>query len=162
MGQFIDALYQILDAREECGTTVIAVHHTGHDKSRARGSSALPAGVDSVFITESVDPHTLITMRSVKRKDGPPPAPVSMHLVESGDSVVIEEVECPLESAEKFGDRAQALLDWLSENAWDNTRNTATALGMSKSTLDRLVRDMVGQGRLDKTPGGKPKLPLSH
>ena len=170
MGQFIDALYKLRDARAECGTTVIVVHHTGHDKSRARGSSALPAGVDCAFITESDDPHTLITMRSVKRKDGPPPAPVSMHLAEVGDSVVIEEVESPFAEAYKSGadhakvraDGEQALIDWLSQNEWDNYRDTAVALKTSKSGLERLVKALVGQGRLVKGPGGKPEVPLSQ
>ncbi len=170
MGQFIDALYKLRDAREECGTTVIVVHHTGHEKSRARGSSALPAGVDCAFITEADDPHTLITMKSVKRKDGPPPAPVSMHLAEVGDSVVIEEVESEFAEAYKSGadhakvraDKEKALVDWLSQNKCPSVRDTAKALGMSKSALDRLIRDMVGQGRLVKGPGGKPEVPLSH
>jgi hypothetical protein len=170
MGQFIDALYKLRDAREECGTTVIVVHHTGHEKSRARGSSALPAGVDCAFITEADDPHTLVTLRSVKRKDGPPPAPVSMHLAEVGDSVVIEEVESEFAEAYKAGadhakvraDKEQALLDWLSQNEWPTERAVAQTLGMPRSSLQRLVQDLVGQGRVVKGPGGKPQLPMAQ
>ena len=82
MGLFVDALYKVRDAREECGTTVLVVHHTGYDKSRARGSSALQAGVDNVYQVNALgdDPHTLFTLTSTKRKDGPVPADRALKL----------------------------------------------------------------------------------
>lgn len=52
--------------------TVFLVHHTGHDKSRARGSSSLLAGVDfefSVSLVMSEEPEPV-------DKKAPPPEPV--------------------------------------------------------------------------------------
>ena len=48
MGQFIDGLYKLRDAREEGGTTVLVVHHTGYDTSRARAARpSRPASITS-------------------------------------------------------------------------------------------------------------------
>lgn len=93
MGLFVDALYKIRDAREECGTTVLVVHHTGYHKSRARGSSALQAGVDNVYQVLALgdDPHTLFTLAATKRKDGPALADRALKLEVVGASCVVAE-----------------------------------------------------------------------
>ena len=68
MGMFIDALYRIREATGD--GTALALHHTGKDKTTIRGSSALEAGVDTIYQTEG--DHTGITLKRTKRKDGPP------------------------------------------------------------------------------------------
>jgi hypothetical protein len=67
MGIAVDALYRLRSATGD-GTVVVA-HHTGKDRSTIRGSSALEAGVDTVYTTEG-DPR-LMKMSRTKRKDGP-------------------------------------------------------------------------------------------
>jgi hypothetical protein len=68
MGLFVDALYRVREAT--AGGAVLALHHTGKDKTTIRGSSALEAGVDTVYQTEG--DHTGISLTRSKRKDGPP------------------------------------------------------------------------------------------
>ncbi len=67
MGIAVDALYRLRDATN--GGTVVVAHHTGKDRSTVRGSSALEAGVDTVYTTEG--DARLMKMTRTKRKDGP-------------------------------------------------------------------------------------------
>lgn len=68
MGMVVESLYALREAMGPEGS-VLAVHHTGKDKSTVRGSSALESGVDTVYVTEG-DPYNL-TLRRTKRKEGP-------------------------------------------------------------------------------------------
>lgn len=65
MGSAVASLYALQEASEG---TVLAIHHTGKDKSTIRGSSALESGVDTVYTTEG-DSESLKLSRT-KRKDG--------------------------------------------------------------------------------------------
>jgi len=96
MGVAIAAAYRLRDAIEENYTTVLIVHHTGYNTGRARGSSAIAAGVDNVFDVNAYDPHDAITLSCSKRKDGEPPADMSLYLEQvallgGGTSCVVEQ-----------------------------------------------------------------------
>ncbi len=67
MGIAVDALYWVRNATGS--GTVVAAHHTGKDRATIRGSSALEAGVDTVYTTEG--DARLMKMSRTKRKDGP-------------------------------------------------------------------------------------------
>ncbi|RFU23030.1 AAA family ATPase [Geodermatophilus marinus] len=67
MGIAVDALYRLRDATGD--GTVVVLHHTGKDRATVRGSSALEAGVDTVYQTEG-DARCMRLSRT-KRKDGP-------------------------------------------------------------------------------------------
>lgn len=69
MGMVIDSLYRLRDDAD--GGTVLAVHHTGKDRSTVRGSSAVEAGVDTVYQIEG--DAGLLKLSRTKRKDGPTP-----------------------------------------------------------------------------------------
>ena len=67
--------------RMATGAAVSAVHHCGHgEKSRARGNSSLPSGLDFCYRVERagdcVD-NFVTTLTTEKCKDGEPPKPVS-------------------------------------------------------------------------------------
>ena len=74
MNRFVSSIDRYL--REEFGSAIVLVHHTGHDAaSRARGSSVLPAAVDwSYQVTrEDDDEHTmLLDFEQTLIKDGKP------------------------------------------------------------------------------------------
>jgi predicted ATP-dependent serine protease len=89
MGLVIAALYKIRDAIEENGTSVLVVHHTGYDTKRARGSSAIVAGVDSVYDLNADDPRDMIRIQCSKRKDGEPPHQMLVRLKEVGTSCIV-------------------------------------------------------------------------
>ena len=67
MGLFIQAADELRRAME--AGTVLLVHHTGKDKATVRGSSAVEAAMDTVYVTEGGD--GLVRLRRTKRKDGP-------------------------------------------------------------------------------------------
>ena len=80
MRPFIRACYDLRDAREECGTTVLIVHHFGKNQSRgARGTSALPSDTD-VNLEMYRDDEGRITLHADKLKDAELPADVGLRL----------------------------------------------------------------------------------
>ncbi len=63
------------------GSAVLIVHHTGHgDKGRARGSSALHAAMDAVYMVEKGDDE-IVRLSNAKAKDFEPPAPMAFRIV---------------------------------------------------------------------------------
>lgn len=55
--------------RRTSGATVALVHHTGKDKATVRGSSALEAAADTVYVTEGDEAD--LRLSRTKRKEGP-------------------------------------------------------------------------------------------
>jgi RecA-family ATPase len=63
------------------GSAVLIVHHTGHgDKGRARGSSALHAAMDAVYLVEKGEDE-IVRITNAKAKDFEPPAPMAFKIV---------------------------------------------------------------------------------
>lgn len=89
MGLAVDALYEIREATGD-GGTVTAIHHTGKDKTTVRGSSALEAGVDTVY--QTTGDARLIQLQRTKRKDGPVEDTLRLTLNPVLDSVVVSAV----------------------------------------------------------------------
>jgi len=85
MGMAVDSLYTIREATGD--GTVLAVHHTGKDRSTIRGSSALEAGVDTIYTTEG--DARLIQLTRTKRKDGPLEDRMQLKLDPALESVVV-------------------------------------------------------------------------
>lgn len=76
MGVFIARMAKL---RDDFGISVWAVHHTGHgDQSRARGSSALRAGMDAEFIIKKNGSNLM--MIGTKMKEADLPQPIKMKL----------------------------------------------------------------------------------
>ena len=62
---------------------VLIVHHTGQkEKDRARGSYALPAGVDTMYRANRMGESMEVTLTNTKMKDGRPPEPMIFEAVE--------------------------------------------------------------------------------
>lgn len=63
--------------RDQLGCAVILLHHSGkNEDAGARGSSALPAGMDAIFQVTRTPETTAVLMRCEKMKDEDEPAPV--------------------------------------------------------------------------------------
>ncbi|WP_185292566.1 AAA family ATPase [Mycolicibacterium litorale] len=71
MGTVVDRLYHLLDKTPDRRGVILGVHHTGKDGKTLRGSSALDAGVDTVYA--AVREGSTVTLSREKRKDGPEP-----------------------------------------------------------------------------------------
>ena len=72
MGIIVENLYRLLAATPGGRGTILLLHHTGKDGLTIRGSSALEAGFDTVYLTRRDDEDDkLIHLERIKRKDGP-------------------------------------------------------------------------------------------
>jgi RecA/RadA recombinase len=90
MAAFISGIGKV-QARYGCAA--IVVHHTGHDETRARGSSALKAAADMEFRVEQSG--QMITLTCTKAKDAEEPSHIYLRrtivpLLDGGTSCVIE------------------------------------------------------------------------
>jgi hypothetical protein len=148
MGQVVDVLYRLRD--ETADGTVGAVHHTGKDRSTVRGSSAIEAGVDTVYQIEG-DP-SLLKLSRTKRKDGPTIDEHQLRLeaIPGTGSVVI--------SATQGSDSppsAETLLSRYDSHFGGLGGATSAALkaasGLSDPTYYRALNHLVTQGILVNT-----------
>ena len=83
MTGFVAAIGELRDA---VGSTVLVVHHTGHDKTRERGNTALAAASDTVVKIAEEDGR--IVMTCTKQREGVPFTPLRFRLVDCAGSVV--------------------------------------------------------------------------
>ena len=77
---------------ELSGATVLVIHHTGHDTSRARGSSSFFAALDACVMMKR-DDNGRIQFNQHKLKDGEPAVPMLLELMKvdlpDGDSSAV-------------------------------------------------------------------------
>lgn len=125
MGIAVENLYRIQAA--SAGGFAMSVHHTGKDKLTSRGSSAIEAGVDTVYLTESIIKGETMKMSRMKRKDGPEEDELSFRLVdvEYTDSCILERI---------MGDDAGGLARQMAE-IMTIYRDCFSATGCSKKEL---------------------------
>lgn len=147
MSTVVANLYAIQQSTH--GGTVTALHHTGKDKTTVRGSSALEAGVDSVYVTEgSAD---ALTMSRTKRKDGPL---VDVHNLRF--SPVAGTRSGVIQALPDIGisQSVQQVLNHFRET-YSETGATKAQLvdscGLPKTTAYRAINDLVGSSWLVNT-----------
>jgi hypothetical protein len=145
MGMAVDALYRIRTATGD-GTVVVA-HHTGKDKSTIRGSSALEAGVDTVYTTDG--DSSLMKMSRTKRKDGPREDTLQLRFSPVLDSGVIAST-----LGVDIRPTAHKLMSiFMSTFATTgaskpNLREAAQEAGMGSSSFFRALNDLLTTGAL--------------
>ena len=114
--------------REATGATVAVIHHVGRgDKGRGRGSSVLPAAVDTDMLL-TVDAARTLHMESLKVKDGEAFKPMAFRL-ESVDLGQVDEDGDPVTSAviRQVVDAGSVV-----KNASARGKNQVTALSVLK------------------------------
>lgn len=148
MGVAVGALYAI---RESTGDgTVLIVHHTGKDRTTVRGSSALEAGVDTVYTTEG--DATLVKLTRTKRKDGPTEDvhQLRLHVIDGTSSGVV----LPTDDVRLGSDRARELVSLFDSHFGSTGASSSTlrdASQMPKATYHRALNDLVTAGVLTNT-----------
>lgn len=133
----VAGLSALTELAKPYGAAVLIVHHTGHgDKSRARGSSALHAAMDAVYIVEKGD-DGIVRVSSLKAKDFEPPPPMAFRIIpveldnlldEEGKpetSVILEPIEYEPEKAprEAAGKWQRPALDTLRDLIAQHQKN---------------------------------------
>jgi hypothetical protein len=92
MGRVIDNAERL---RQVTGACVTIVHHTGYDKSHARGASAVYAALQTELgITRETndDEHMVLKLKAEKQKDSEELGPVSFKMVPVFESLVLSNV----------------------------------------------------------------------
>jgi len=163
MSKAVESLYLIQSHTR--GGTVIGIHHTGKDKTTVRGSSALEAGVDTVYITEG-SPDRL-TLSRTKRKDGPTEDVHNMRFsaVAGTRSGVVEALADSHGPSEKEVSALDIFSAQFSETG--ATRNEFVGAlvegGMSQSTAYKVANALVKGGSLvDRGTPSRPRFWLSE
>lgn len=155
MGMAVDALYQLRDATG--GGTIAVAHHTGKDRTTIRGSSALEAGVDTVYKTEGDTRHLVVSR--TKRKEGPTEDTLQLQLkaVAGTDSAILSALVANMRGGPSADDLLSHFISHYSEMGATKSDLVATS-GLAKSSVYRAINDLIKDGllRLDgKQHGGR-------
>jgi hypothetical protein len=148
MGEAVDALYRLRDATGN--GTVLAVHHTGKDGETTRGSSALEAGVDTVYKTKG--DARLIALERTKRKDGETADRLQLTLKAIAESCIVASTH----GVDMTGS-ADSLLSTFRTHFADTGASKAelrNVAAMANGSFHRAVNELVRTGALvnTKTP----------
>jgi hypothetical protein len=142
MGVAVNALYEL--QRATANGSVLGLHHTGKDKTTIRGSSALEAGVDTIYATEG-GPESL-TLNRAKRKDGPLYDRVNLKL----DTVLNSAVIVSANRTDMTGTEDKLMSAFMSAfSATGATKSELRAVAdMPPASFDRGLNRLVSRGLL--------------
>ena len=132
-----------LNRRNWLRTTVLVIHHSGHDKTRERGSSALKAAADT-FIKQTSTGLTA-TLKCEKMKYGPAFDPINIKMIEVGDSLaVLPDLVTPQLTPELTACATLVPAEGITHGDWKRSF-VGGKLG-SESTFNRYRKSLVGGG----------------
>ncbi|GAA1970564.1 hypothetical protein GCM10009718_02610 [Isoptericola halotolerans] len=144
MSSAVASMYRILAATN--GGSVMTAHHTGKDRTTIRGSSALEAGVDTVYTTDGN--AAAMTLKRTKRKDGPVEDQLELRFSETqGTRSGTVERRAPV----GISQAAESLLSHVTshyEGVTFTRQQLVDTSGISKSTVYRVVSDLVRCGEI--------------
>ena len=137
--------------RRTTGAAVMLIHHTGHDKSRERGSSALKGAAD-VFIRLSADVSKSVTLHCDKMKMSKAFDDVTLRFEPTGDSLAV--VSHPVTPVLDGHEQASLTLvshDPLTHKAWLEVFEKACH--GSRSSFSRALKALRDKGFVDTGVG---------
>ncbi|UYP19768.1 helicase RepA family protein [Rhodococcus sp. Z13] len=149
VGIAVDNLNTLRQATPDGRGVILAVHHAGKDGRTARGSSALEAGVDTVYQTV-VDGATIDLTRE-KRKDGPVEDRHRLRLSavdDTGSAIVV------VHRGVDNSDRADRILSIMSTHfrttgaSRTELQKVAEEAGISYGSFTRGLNDLLESGEL--------------
>jgi hypothetical protein len=146
MGVLLDGVKQ-LQAEFECAA--VLVHHTGWDKSRVRGSTALPAAMDVVIALKSLGGGN-IEFKFEKMRDFEVPSPIILRLRNIGDTAIPERVDgyrSPITAQQR------ALLSALEDGEVHGATDCRSAGGLRKSTFYRIRGELLQMDAIESSAG---------
>lgn len=166
MSRFLNAVDYL-----RSGATAVICHHTGHDQSRARGSSSWTASLDVEYFLERKG--DLVTVTCAKMKDGEAPEPMVFR-IRQADTLQVRKGGQPVRSVvlvphgngaaaqPPSGRNQQRLLSELQKQvdqggskSWTEPelRAVARGLGMQKNSAADAVRGLCKLGHLLEADG---------
>lgn len=142
LGIFVDACGQI---QQETQATVITIHHTGHDRTRERGSTALRDGCDTMVRIQA-DGDTFLALCDKQREAAPFPKR-RFALTPFDGSCIVHVVES--DPVEELPDSARKALEDLTRPMTFTDWHRKT--GQPKSTFARNVGLLTGNGHVTRS-----------
>ena len=159
MSEFIE---RVDDLRNEFNSTIILVHHTGHNSfDRARGSSVLQASVDWEYRVKrtNLGSDMFVELAQTLVKDGVPMKTKNFKFVEqklsfiddmsSGALQLIDEADLP--KPQKITDKDQLIMDCIvntqkqasdPSSIWLKHNEIITITGLDKSAVNRALKKL--------------------
>ena len=150
MGVLISGLRPIADL----GADVLLVHHAGHatiareDSAAARGSSAITAAVDDVWVARPVKGGKGIRLSFDARRTGAPAEPIVLSLNFDDFTVAAEDAR----EREAKDNRARVSTALGDEPR--TVRDIAEEVGIPRSTVGEHLQELVSNGLAGKADGG--------
>ena len=146
MGKLVRSLDML---RERWSATVLAVHHTGHEGARARGSSAFYAALDSEFLLKGSE--KTVELAGTKEKDWSKPnglvlekVPVAVEIVGT-DGRTIRDTSLILQADNSFAIEQEKRKQVYRLYAQGQTiREISDEVAVPRSTVDRWLKGMGG------------------
>jgi len=126
--------------REETGAHLQIVHHTGWEGTRSRGSSNIPASLDTEMTLERDGDRVTITC--TKQKDGPPFAPITLEAfaIAPAESLCLKSMA---QGTSRLSEKERQVLDVVPSSATVTVEQCKNLTGVSKRhtyrCLDRLI-----------------------
>ena len=141
--------------RHRTQATVLVIHHSGHDKNRERGSSALKAAADT-FIKQTSTGLTA-TLKCEKMKYGPAFHPINIKMIELGDSLaVVPDLVTPQLTPELTACATLVPSEGITHREWKRSF-VGGELG-SESTFNRYRKELVAKRFVEQHDGGNRNL----
>jgi hypothetical protein len=130
--------------RRPYGSTALVVHHTGHDTSRARGSTVLRAAADlELQVEKSAD--EVIRVTATKIKDSGPPSPLAFKLRDV-DLGIVDDKGWPVK---------KAVLDEIEYTA--ETKRSNAPSGKNQKKALEILAGMIASHRANLRASGRPE-----
>jgi hypothetical protein len=141
--------------RRRTGATVLVIHHSGHDQSRERGSSALKAASDT-FIRQKAKGMTAQLICD-KMKYGPAFDPITIQMIEAGESLAVVSGPVTQELTPELAACVTLVSgDGITHGDWK--RCFADEDLGSESTFNRYLKALVATGFVEQQDEGDRKL----
>lgn len=131
----------------ELGALVGLVHHTGWDKSRERGSSALRAAVDTAIECERG------RLRCSKQRSAKYFDDIHYQLLEVGGSAVPSRTSALSYATSRMGDRRDRILAFLTTEPGANRSTISKAVGGHAASIKAEIDLLISEGVLTEKPG---------
>lgn len=153
MGLFIESATQLAKATK---AHVLIIHHNNKNGT-SRGSTALPAAVDTVVAVDRENMGKLVTVKVQKQKDGEEIEPFILKATPSKDSIVLTNAPTRLE--ENIAQALKALTHPMTSNEWrDATKIPSNAFYDAQAAL--LANNQVVSDKPHGKKGAKYQITL--
>lgn len=134
--------------RQHFGCSAWFLHHSGHDTTRARGSSSLLQAVDWAIRVELTDGNRV--MKCDKQRDGAPFDPIGFRLTSYPPSMIVE----PAEAADALDPHEEQALAALEGHGPVSATFWQSKAGLRRSTFFRTLKNLKDRGLVQHLPTG--------